>query len=359
MGIQPQRRSIFSPLELAIKRRLIGWCEPLFGRNELHAGIVREMRTKRILVIRQHDQLGDFLLSLPALRSLRHCFPEARIALVVREYFADAASLVPFVDEILVFREDASRWTWGSLRRFWRSLRSGWDLAVVLNTVSHSLTSDLLARFARARVVLGSAERVFPGSTRNFFYDLNAPMASGIRHQSERNVDILRYIGCSTDDMREELRVSDAVRTAVRGEIESLGQSAHGPLIGLHIGAGKPANRWPVERFAELANTLRERVEARILLFWGPAEEDLKEAFVSSASAGTPLIGHPTLERLAAYFQACDAVVCNDTGVLHLSAAVGTPTVGLYGPADQAEWKPVGEHVRGLSGAHEIGRAHV
>ena len=350
MGLEPQRTSILSPLERFAKRSLIGWCEPLFGKAEVHPGAVGEARPRRILVIRQHDQLGDFLLSTPALRALRHCYPEARIALVVREYFAGAAALIPFVDEVLVFHEDALRWSAGSFRGFWRALRSGWDLTIVLNTVSHSLTSDMLAHLSRAAIVLGSAERPFPGSSRNFFYSLNAPAAAGVRHQSERNLDILRYAGCSTDDLREELRVPGAEREAVLTDIASRGRDGAGPIIGFHIGAGKPVNRWPVERFVELATLLAERSHARILLFWGPAESDLKSAFVARARSGAELIGHPPIARLAAYFAACDAVVCNDTGVLHLAAAVGARTLGLYGWTNQAEWKPAGDHVAGLSG---------
>jgi heptosyltransferase-2 len=327
-----------------LKERWLGWVEPLLACTPADPRVVASMSAERILVVRQHDQLGDFLLAIPALRALRARYPDAWIAVVVRRYFAEAARMIPFVDEVLVVEENFALWTWRSFAAFWRALRNPWSLAVVLTTVSHSVTSDFLAYFSRARVVVGSAGRVFPGASRNFLYHVAAPVAAGPRHQSERNLDIVRAIGCTTDDLREELRAPAAELREV--------ERALGPQrrIGLHIGAGKLPNRWPAREFARLAALLEEGDGARILLFWGPAESDLKEEFLRHRTGPTELVGHPSVTRLAAYFRACDAVVCNDTGVLHLAAAVGVPTVALFGPTDPAEWKPVGEHVRALAG---------
>lgn len=333
----------FSPGRF-IKERWLGWLELLLARAPLDPRDVARMPMERILVIRQHDQLGDFLLAIPALRALRARYPGAWIAVVVREYFAEAARLIPFVDEVLVVQGNASRWTWAIFRDFWLKLRGNWSMAVVLTTVSHSLTSDLLALLSRAGVVVGSAGRVFPGATRNFFYHVAAPVLPEPRHQSDRNLDIVRAVGSSTDDLREEVRVPEL---ELRDVERTLGAARR---VGLHIGAGKPPNRWPAREFARLAATLEASTGARVLLFWGPAEAHLKEEFLRHRQGPTELIGHPNVTRLAAYFRACDAVVCNDTGVMHLAAAVGVPTVALFGPTEPAEWKPAGDHVRALAG---------
>lgn len=350
MDTSLSRESIWSRAERFMKDRSMGVLEPLVGRESLDPRALEGADMRRILVIRQHDQLGDFLLSVPALRALRERFPDARIALVVRGYFAEVARMVPHVDDVIV-RPEPPLLDCRSLARFTEELREGWDLAVVLNTVSHSLTSDLLARASRARIVLGSADRVFPGSTRNFFYDLEAPVRAGRRHQSERNLDIVRLAGCTTEDLREEVIVSDAERDMVRNDLEDRGAAGPGPIIGLHIGAGKPPNRWPAERFALLASILEERVQAKVLLFWGPEEGVLRDEFLGRRRRPTHLVGHPRLARLAAYFAACDAVVCNDTGVMHLAAATKVSTVALFGPTDPADWKPFGDHVVALAGS--------
>ena len=329
-----------------IKDQLPGWLEPLLAVPTIDPSMAQRRPVKRILIIRQHDQLGDFLLATPALRAVRERHPEAHIGLVVRSYFAEVARLVPFVDEVIVVEENASRWTLASWRRFWRSIRSSWDLAVVLTTVSHSLTSDLVARLSRAGVIVGSSGRVFAGTSRNFFYHVEAPLVDGTRHQSERNLDIVRAIGCDSKDVREEIRVPDVDRRSVQVASERF----PGRRVGFHLGAGKLANRWPVERFVELAAALRRTAPTTIVLFWGPAEASLRDEFLRQEGAAAECVGPQPLPTLAAWFRSCDLMVCNDTGVVHVAAATGVPTLALFGPTDPREWAPAGDHVRALRG---------
>jgi ADP-heptose:LPS heptosyltransferase len=308
-------------------------------------GAVDRASIRSILVVRQHDQLGDFLLSLPAVRALRRTFTEARIGLVVREYFGDIALLVPDVDEVIVFRERLSRWTWKSARAFIGALRRDWDLAVVLNTVSHSLTSDLLAHASGARTVLGTEERVFRGARRNFLYNLLAPQSPPLTHQAEKNLAIVRTIGAESVDGAPSLRFSQAELESAALELEKLGLDRARPAIGVHLGAGKAANRWPVERFAELAGSLAGGQGIQTIVFWGPQEEDLHARFASAVTGPVVGAGHPPLRKLAAYSRLCRAFVSGDTGIMHLASAAGVPVVALFGPTDPAQWKPPGAGV--------------
>jgi ADP-heptose:LPS heptosyltransferase len=327
------------------------WLELLLARDHIAAEGIQFSSIRRILVIRQHDQLGDFLLAIPALRALRGRFPNAEIAVLVREYFCDAARLIPYVNDVLVFHEDATRWRLRSIATFWRGLRSGWDLTVVLNTVSHSLTSDLLAWLSRARYVLGSGDRVFPGCKSNFFYNVLAPSDSTLKHQSERNLDIVRHIGANTDDLSELIIVPDAERQKALKDLKGRGLKSDGPVIGLHIGAGKPSNRWPVANFRILAERLNNTDSAQFVLFWGPAEDHLSDDFHRGLKFSSINIGYANLDRLAAYFSHCDVLVSNDTGTLHLASAVRVPVIAIFGPTDPLQWKPVGEHVVAVSAA--------
>jgi ADP-heptose:LPS heptosyltransferase len=218
---------------------------------------------------------------------------------------------------------------------------------VVLSTVSHSLTSDLLALWSRARLVAGSAGRVFPGASRNFLYHLEAAVLPGARHQSERNLDIVRTLGCDTADLTEEIRVPEDELSAARAALASTA----GRRIGFHLGAGKLANRWPAERFARLASLLAADGPTRVVLFWGPAESELRDEYERHADGAAEYAGPMPVTRLAAWFGSCDVMVCNDTGVMHLAAAAGVPTVALFGPTDPQEWTPRGDRVRALRGS--------
>ncbi len=316
---------------------------PLLPPEALDVGSIRS-----ILVVRQHDQLGDFLLSLPAVRALRTHFPKARIGLLVRDYFGGVAQLAGDADQVIVFRERLSRWRWNSIRQFISSLRGDWDLAVVLNTVSHSLTSDLLAHASGARIVLGSEEWVFPGAGRNFLYNILAPGSPPFRHQSEKNLDIVRTIGADTADRSPALRFSDAEVESARVDLERLGLDRSRPAVGIHLGAGKTGNRWPAERFAELAFTLVNELGAQVVIFWGPNEEDLYQRFISAQDIPFIGAGHPPLRKLAAYALVCRAFVSADTGIMHLAAAAGVPVIAVFGPTDPGQWKPPGTNVIAL-----------
>ncbi len=345
--------TFWNRIEQHIKRNHMRWLQLMFGKKTIQPNLVNFTEIHRILVIRQHDMLGDFLLSTPVLRALREHFPQAHIGVVVRRYFADVAEMNPYVDEVLVFEEDGKNWTFAGLRAFWKQLRSGWDLAVVLNTVSHSLTSDLISAFSKAKWVLGSSHRVFPGTDRNFFYNLLAPYWEGERHQTHRNLDIVRHIGVDTKDPSEVLEVDENILERAQEILENLGLREESYLIGMHVGAGKMFNRWPIIRFAELAQRLHDEFDAQIVLFWGPKEQDLADQFQNYVQFQPMLVEPTSLKELVAFFSLCDAMVCNDTGVMHLAAAAGVPLVAIFGPTDPNEWKPLGDEFIAIRGKRD------
>jgi heptosyltransferase-2 len=345
-----EKPSFWNNFEQYIKKNHLAFLERKLGKDVILPDEVDFSAIERILVLRQHDQLGDFLLSTPVLRALRGHFPKARIGVVVRDYFADVVQENPFVDEVLIVYEDGKNWTIRKLLQFWKQLRSGWDLAVVLNTVSHSLTTDLLAHFSKAKYILGSEHEVFPDCSRNFIYNLIAPYDPHERHQTDRNLDIVRYLGVNTTDLTELMHLSPQELEEARKELYKLDVQPDKPIVGLHVGAGKLFNRWPVGRFGELAQLLKEYNEVQILLFWGPGEEQLAQHFCQYTQFKPIKIAPVTIRKLAAYFKLCDAIICNDTGVMHLAAAVDVPLVAIFGPTDPAEWKPVGDKFIALRG---------
>jgi ADP-heptose:LPS heptosyltransferase len=335
-----------------MKRLAARLLEMVFARTPISPAAIDWTSIRRILIVRQHDQLGDFLLATPVIRALRRRFPDAHIGVLARTYFAGVAACVPGVNEVLAIESPAT-WSFVRVIRFLRQLRGDWDLAIVLSTVSHSMTSDVLALLSQAPYILGGADRIFDGATRNFLYNLLVPRSPDALHQTDRNCEIIQYIGIPTDDRRECITIPPEIQTSTLGDLRSRGLSnATGrSVVGLHLGAGKLENRWPARCFAQLAVVLRHRWNVEIVLFWGPAEHTLFLEFKQHASIPTLDIGHAPLVQLAGYFSHCSAVVCNDTGVMHLAAATGTPVVAVFGPTDPDQWKPIGDHVRSVRGA--------
>jgi ADP-heptose:LPS heptosyltransferase len=120
-----------------------------------------------------------------------------------------------------------------------------------------------------------------------------------------------------------------------------------GGVVYLHPGAGKVKNRWPAERFGAIARELLAR-GLEVLWIEGPQDEGCVLAAARSLGKSLPVVRGEPIARLAARFARASLYIGNDTGPLHLAAATGCPTVGLYGWSDPAEWAPVGRCVRSV-----------
>lgn len=342
------------PLEVthlsSVKHAFVRLLAAIVHKPLLDPADVDFSRVKRVLVIRQHDMMGDFILATPVLRAIRNRFPDAHIGVLVQENFADILVHNPFVDEVLILWKTRKRWNPSSIGPLVSALFRKWDLAVVLNTVSHSLTSDILAGLSGSRIILGSSAKPIQGIEGNFLYDLQAPCQPGMRHQTERNLDIVRHIGADTTDLSEAVFLTESERQAAGVMLRELHAGSETPRIAMHIGAGKLKNRWPVDRFALLARELRDRLGASIVLCWGPQENDLAAEFQRLVGFETIRVPPGTLRALAAILSQCDMLLCNDTGIMHLGASVGLPLVAIFGPTDPVEWKPVGDNFVAIRG---------
>lgn len=345
------------PIEKRLKTRVLKWLasHPL-GNRRAPPGEIDIERIGRILIIRQHDQFGDFLLTTPAIRALRARFPAARLSLVVRAYLYPVARNNPDVDEVLLFHESGFRWRPRDIRSFIDLMRNPVDLAVVFNTVSHSLSSDLIAWLSGASAVMGPETPTFDHLDHNPFYTINVPVNPDPRHQIQRNLDVVRHVGADTDDLSYRYAMTVEERAAGRAVIDGLAEDPGmpgGPVIAVHFGTGDARKRYPVEQLARVCDELAARRSARILIIPAPGEEGLLRALRAAASA--PLHSAPSLSlrEVAGVIRAADLLVCNDTGVLHLAAAVETPTLSFHATSDPAYWKPHGARHRAFYAASQ------
>lgn len=326
----------------------------LLGVREKTPAEIDHGAIRRILIVRQHDQLGDFLLATPVFKAVRQRYPAAHITAVTRSYTAHVAEANEYIDAVVPIYEHGGDWTWARAAAVLRLLWSRADLTIVLNTVSHSLTSDLIARFATRGTILGSGHLRFSGTSRNFFYHINAPWIEGVRHQSQRNLDILSPLGIRGEDLREHMRLRPEEQAWAAEHLRQLGREAERPLIALHPGAGKLGNRWPAARFAAAANQLASEIGAQIYVTWGGREDDLGEELLAALDRPPLHSRHAEIRKMAALLAAADLFLCNDTGVMHVGAAVDTPLVAVFGPTDPAQWKPWGEAFVAVRAADHI-----
>jgi len=289
-----------------------------------------------IHLYRPQNQLGDLLLNVPALRSIRERYPLAHVTLIVGLQNADAVLGQRWADAVRVV--DTRNFV-GVARGGLRSLRDERpDLAVYFTTVSYSRSAGLLVRWSRARKRVGFdpghyEERDRAGLTRAVDYPQDAP------HQSDLGLMLARAAGAGA-------RPGPPYYVPDPALCERVPES----VVYLHPGAGKHKNRWPADRFAAVARELLGRGHP---VSWLEGPQDVGTVDEATASLGVtlPTVRGESIPTLAARFSRAALYVGNDTGPLHLAGATGCPTVGVYGWTDPAEWRPVGRCVRSVRAA--------
>ncbi len=316
------------------------------------------------LLVRGVNWLGDAVMTTPALLRLRERFPQTQIALLTPAKIAAIWERHPAVDEIIAFAPEEGVFSVA------RRLRAGrFDLALVLPNSPRSALESFLAgiptRVGYARTwrtwMLTHALRERPGFApmrKRSSAEVRALLAGSARHAGapaipENAHHLHHYLHLAAELGANPQPVAPAI-TVMEHEVKAMrarfgvGAAAGGakPLLGYNAGAEYgPAKRWPIERFIETAVRWHERTGGHAWIFGGPGDRELAGQFAAGIRAARPeaanavsvLAGQTSLRELCAALRACDAVLTNDTGPMHLAAAVGTRVVALFG-STSPEW---------------------
>jgi lipopolysaccharide heptosyltransferase II len=306
-------------------------------------------------VIRQHDQLGDMLCAVPLLRALRQKYNSAHIVLVTSPVNHGVMVNNPYVNEIIRYdkREFLER---GKLRvgraiQLIRSLRARrFDLAIVPSTVSFSVTSDLLAFLSGAshRVGAGSVDGTANPASALFNAPVQLDWRNDLhRHQAIRNLDIARELELPTPDLASVIGLTEEEGHAAKEYLAHAGL-APDSFVAFHPGAGKPGNRWPARNFASIAQAIHREFSLGVLITCGPMDADALADMKARLSAPCHIVEKKSIREVAAILAHARLVISNDTGIMHVAAAVGAPVLSLFGPTDPQQWAPVGQAHRFL-----------
>jgi lipopolysaccharide heptosyltransferase II len=288
----------------------------------------------RILVI-ETGLVGELLVVTPALRAIRASRPRAEITALVSPGSAQVLVGNPNVDRLLPLTKAERAGAVGIMRLATWIRAQRFEAAFVFHT---SFRSALVAALGGVPWRAG-----LDCEGRGFLLTHRVPRDRSA-YEVDEHLRVVGLLGVPPRGRELEIHLEESEREEAAALI---GDVSEGPLVGLHPGASREIRRWPAERFAELGARLSTDPGASPVFAFGPREKALArtvEAWHAGRRLDAPRLVFPRSVRiLAALFERMDAVVTNNTGPMHIAAAVGTPGVFIHGPTPVERWQPPGE----------------
>jgi len=292
---------------------------------------------RSVLVITKHNFMGDTIVATPLLRATRRVFPEAKITLLTGVAAEVALREFPYMDRVITYAPRAQRGA-AAAARLVRTLRGDQGAPDICLIADRSFRSAVLAAFCGARVRAG-----FDTEGRGALLTHRVPWVMD-RPETECCLDILRAIapeesGTPYYDPFPLLAVTAAERergAQILRDREAIGTK----LVGIQPGASYPSKQWGTTRFAEVARGLVADGTG-IVLLGGKAEIETARAMREAVGDSAPLVdltGATDLRETMGVLTQLALFVGNDTGVTHIAASLGIPTVSLFGPTSAQKW---------------------
>ncbi|RJQ44895.1 MAG: lipopolysaccharide heptosyltransferase II [Nitrospiraceae bacterium] len=308
---------------------------------------------KKIL-IRGTNWIGDAVLTLPAIRSIRSSSPDAHISLLVKPWVSDVFQNNPDINEIILY-DDSYAGLSGKLKLAAELRRRNFDTAILLQ---NAFDGALLARFA------GIPRRTgYKRDGRGFLLTQAIPVSKDIlsQHQVYYYLNLLKAIGMKTTETHPYMFLTDDERQWARNLIRSelhKGMSRHAairPLIGINPGATYgSAKRWLPERYAEVIRRIIIELNSSVMIFGSASEKEIADEILTHIDAPyhsfiLNMAGKTTIRELASLIAECNAFITNDSGPMHIASALFVPVVGIFGSTDKTVTGPFGEGHRMIS----------
>ncbi len=292
------------------------------------------------ILVRGVNWVGDTVLSYPTVQQLKTLFPKSHLAILIPSYLVDLWKTLPYVDEIIPFQKKRGIGSiWEDLNLSQSLKERSFDLAVIL---PRSFRSAFHIFLARIPIRIG-----YQDEGRSLF------LTHGIRrtkdvlggHRVHYYQGLLEPFGTVGPPPSPQIVLREEDRRWVDQKLRDLGIQEGRLVIGMNPGATYGlAKCWYPDRFGKLGERLVEKWQAKILLF-GKEEERpvVDEVLQRLGPEGIDLAGKTGLLQLAALLERCTLLVTNDTGTMHMAAAVGTPVVALFGSTPPLVTGPWGE----------------
>ncbi len=308
--------------------------------------------TPERILIRGVNWIGDAVLTIPAIKSIRRAYPKAHICLLAKPWTAEIFIASPDIDEVILYEERFSGLA-GKLRLAKLLRKNNFDHAILLQ---NAFDAAFITWLARIPVRIG-----YRRDWRGFLLTSAIPVTDSIReeHQVYYYLNLVNSASIETVETEPYINLTNKERAWARSLLRSAFPGNGSPLIGINPGATYgSAKRWLPERFAELIKGIISDLKGHVVLVGSAAEVEIaREIIAETKKTGLNNIdsdillmsGKTSLRELAALISECTLFVTNDSGPMHMSSALFVPTIAIFGSTRSAATGPVGEGHRVIS----------
>jgi heptosyltransferase-2 len=297
-------------------------------------------KTASNILIRSTNWIGDAIMTTPAVRSIRHNFPDAKITLLALPWVADVFRACPHIDHIFIYdKQGHHQGLRGKLRLASELRQQNYDLTILLQNAFEAALITFLARIPMRGGYTTDGRGLL------LTHRVRKHPEIKTKHQVHYYQEMIEGLGLQRGENSLELFLDPAaeedadalIKEALQGgKVDAI------PIIGLNPGAAYgPAKCWPANKYAELAGRLSDKTGGLIVIFGTAADQ--QAATEISVATGEPVLdltGKTTLAQALACIVRCSVFVTNDSGLMHVAAALNTPLVAVFGSTDHIATGP-------------------
>ncbi|HLE17898.1 MAG TPA: lipopolysaccharide heptosyltransferase II [Syntrophales bacterium] len=292
------------------------------------------------VLIRGTNWIGDAVITLAAISAVRETYPQAGIFVLAKPWVADIYRLCPYVDEVIVYESPGVHHGILGLLRLAKELKDmNFGVAILLQ---NAIEAAIIARLAGIPVRAG-----YNTDARGFLLTHAVVRTKAVKkiHQTGYYVKMLKALGCEEGQKGPYLSLADEDRQKAGCLLQDYGMDEDRPIIGMAPGATYgPAKKWFPERFAVLADRLKEEFSAQIILFG--SEGDRGTTAAVQRKAVHPLIdlaGVTHLRTAISLIARCRLFISNDSGLMHVAGGLNIPTIAIFGSTNPLTTSPIGD----------------
>ena len=290
------------------------------------------------ILIRGPNWVGDAVLAIPAMKAIRARFPGAEITLLVRPWVAGLFSSAPYIDKVWTENKPKTLTSWIRITRDIR--KREFDLSLLL---PNSFESALMMFIGGVRHRVGYAT-----DGRGWMLTDAVPKTTGRQHQMDYYLNLAKVVSAATDRPSISIEATVSERDSARQLLAAQGIPSGAAFLVLNPGAAYgSAKRWHQDRFADVADNLASQLGLHVAIIGSEPERAIANQVCERMTRRPAVLnGKTSLETLIGVLAESSLMITNDSGPMHIAAALGIPTVAIFGPTDETNTGPSGPHTR-------------